>query len=63
MTELLTQVDACMNQDGIMEMPIYNLPSKILFRVMHVHLKVSAINVPLIGKMERLDFQEVKMQM
>ncbi|MBA0877625.1 hypothetical protein Goshw_019196 [Gossypium schwendimanii] len=36
----IEQVDACMNQDGIMEMPIYNLPSKILCRVMHVQLKV-----------------------
>ncbi|PPD72016.1 hypothetical protein GOBAR_DD31079 [Gossypium barbadense] len=36
----IEQLDACMNQDGIMEMPIYNLPSKILCRVMHVQLKV-----------------------
>ncbi|GMI66563.1 auxin response factor 1 [Hibiscus trionum] len=38
----MEQVDACMNQDGAnaMEMPIYNLPSKILCSVMHVQLKV-----------------------
>ncbi|XVE77696.1 hypothetical protein DITRI_Ditri13aG0083800 [Diplodiscus trichospermus] len=35
----MEQVEAYMNQEGTMEMPIYNLPSKILCRVMHVHLK------------------------
>ncbi|XVF21882.1 hypothetical protein REPUB_Repub12eG0127600 [Reevesia pubescens] len=33
------QLEVYMNQDGTMEMPIYNLPSKILCRVMHVQLK------------------------
>ncbi|KAK8693863.1 hypothetical protein V6N13_071430 [Hibiscus sabdariffa] len=36
----MEQVDACMNQDATMEMPIYNLPSKILCSVMNVQLKV-----------------------
>ncbi|KAK8565447.1 hypothetical protein V6N12_059009 [Hibiscus sabdariffa] len=36
----MEQVDACMNQDATMEMPIYNLPSRILCSVMHVQLKV-----------------------
>ncbi|KAL4361739.1 hypothetical protein GQ457_04G028530 [Hibiscus cannabinus] len=36
----MEQVDACMNQDATIEMPIYNLPSKILCSVMHVQLKV-----------------------
>ncbi|XWS46729.1 hypothetical protein CRYUN_Cryun14cG0093000 [Craigia yunnanensis] len=35
----MEQVEAYMNQDGTMEMPIYNLPSKILCRVVHVQLK------------------------
>ncbi|OMO77841.1 AUX/IAA protein [Corchorus capsularis] len=34
----MEQVDAYVNQEGTMEMPIYNLPSKILCRVVHVHL-------------------------
>ncbi|XVE73241.1 hypothetical protein DITRI_Ditri11bG0101400 [Diplodiscus trichospermus] len=35
----MEQVEAYMNQDGTVEMPIYNLPSKILCRVLHVQLK------------------------
>ncbi|XP_007050773.2 PREDICTED: auxin response factor 4 isoform X1 [Theobroma cacao] len=35
----MEQVEAYMNKDGTMEMPIYNLPSKILCRVVHVQLK------------------------
>ncbi|XWS76490.1 hypothetical protein CRYUN_Cryun01aG0180900 [Craigia yunnanensis] len=35
----MEQVEAYMNQDGTMAMPIYNLPSKILCRVVHVQLK------------------------
>ncbi|XWS31654.1 hypothetical protein CRYUN_Cryun23aG0095000 [Craigia yunnanensis] len=35
----MEQVEAYMNQDGTMEMPIYNLPSKILCRVVHVQHK------------------------
>ncbi|KAK9040866.1 hypothetical protein V6N11_016002 [Hibiscus sabdariffa] len=34
------QVDACMNQDGTMEMPIYDMPYRILCTVMHVRPKV-----------------------
>ncbi|XP_022758098.1 auxin response factor 2B-like isoform X2 [Durio zibethinus] len=34
-----TKIEAYMNEDGTMEMPIYNLPSKILCRVVHVQLK------------------------
>ncbi|XVF32690.1 hypothetical protein REPUB_Repub17cG0104500 [Reevesia pubescens] len=35
----MEQVEAYVIQDGTMEMPIYNLPSKILCRVLHVQLK------------------------
>lgn len=41
----LIQVEAYMDQHGTMAMPIYNLPSKILCRVMHVELKVSYISL------------------
>ncbi|XP_017605141.1 auxin response factor 24-like [Gossypium arboreum] len=36
----MEQVEAYMSEDGTMEMPIYNLPWKILCRVLHVELKV-----------------------
>ncbi|KAJ9171886.1 hypothetical protein P3X46_015188 [Hevea brasiliensis] len=36
------QVEAYMNQDGIMEMPIYNLPSMIICKVVCVQLKAEA---------------------
>ncbi|KAB1199425.1 Auxin response factor 2 [Morella rubra] len=36
------QVEAYIYQDGVMEMPIYDLPSKILCKVVHVQLKVEA---------------------
>ncbi|KAK8711548.1 hypothetical protein V6N13_146829 [Hibiscus sabdariffa] len=36
----MEQVDACMNQDGTMEMPIYDMPYRILCTVMHVRPKV-----------------------
>ncbi|KAF2314948.1 hypothetical protein GH714_037276 [Hevea brasiliensis] len=36
------KVEAYMNQDGIMEMPIYNLPSMIICKVVCVQLKAEA---------------------
>lgn len=36
------QVQAYANQDGNMEMPIYNLPSKILCKVVYIQLKAEA---------------------
>ncbi|CAK9175892.1 unnamed protein product [Ilex paraguariensis] len=36
----LEQVEAYMNQDDNVEMPIYNLPSKILCKVVYIHLQV-----------------------
>ncbi|OAY49597.1 auxin response factor 4 [Manihot esculenta] len=38
----MEQVEAYMNQDGPMEMPIYNLPSKIICKVVYVQLKAEA---------------------
>ncbi|XP_035548859.1 auxin response factor 4-like isoform X2 [Juglans regia] len=38
----MEQVEAYTYQDGVMEMPIYNLPSKILCKVVYVHLKADA---------------------
>ncbi|XP_039048061.1 auxin response factor 2B-like [Hibiscus syriacus] len=36
----MEQVEAYMNEDSTMEMPIYKLPSMIICRVLHVELKV-----------------------
>ncbi|KAJ6880074.1 auxin response factor 2-like [Populus alba x Populus x berolinensis] len=36
------KVAACMNEEGKMEMPIYDLPYKILCKVVHVELKAEA---------------------
>ncbi|XP_065861273.1 auxin response factor 24-like isoform X2 [Euphorbia lathyris] len=38
----MEQVEACMNQDGQMEMPVYNLPYSILCKVLSVELKAEA---------------------
>ncbi|XP_034690136.1 auxin response factor 2A-like isoform X1 [Vitis riparia] len=38
----IEQVEAYTNQDGQMEMPIYNLPSKIFCKVVYVQLKAEA---------------------
>ncbi|KAG6700200.1 hypothetical protein I3842_08G100800 [Carya illinoinensis] len=38
----MEQVEAYTYQDGVMEMTIYNLPSKILCKVVYVHLKAEA---------------------
>ncbi|XP_041022563.1 auxin response factor 23-like isoform X12 [Juglans microcarpa x Juglans regia] len=38
----MEQVEAYTYQDGVMEMPIYNLPSRILCKVVYVHLKAEA---------------------
>ncbi|CAK7348233.1 unnamed protein product [Dovyalis caffra] len=38
----MEQVAACMNEDGMIEMPIYDLPYKILCKVVHVELKAEA---------------------
>ncbi|EEF41653.1 transcription factor, putative [Ricinus communis] len=38
----MEQVEAYMNQDGKMEMPVYNLPSKIFCKVINVQLKAEA---------------------
>ncbi|KAL3572450.1 hypothetical protein D5086_026354, partial [Populus alba] len=38
----MEQVAACMNEEGKMEMPIYDLPYKILCKVVHVELKAEA---------------------
>ncbi|KAM7495922.1 hypothetical protein LguiA_020336 [Lonicera macranthoides] len=38
----LEQVEAYMKQDGNFEMPIYNIPSKILCKVVYIHLKAEA---------------------
>ncbi|XP_021681483.2 auxin response factor 4 [Hevea brasiliensis] len=38
----MEQVEAYMNQDGTMEMPIYNLPSMIICKVVYVQLKAEA---------------------
>ncbi|XP_041016734.1 auxin response factor 4-like isoform X1 [Juglans microcarpa x Juglans regia] len=38
----MEQVEAYTQQDGMREMPIYNVPSKILCKVVNVHLKAEA---------------------
>ncbi|GMJ01106.1 auxin response factor 1 [Hibiscus trionum] len=38
----MEQVEAYIKEDGNMEMPVYNLPSMIICRVLHVELKVES---------------------
>ncbi|KAL9665108.1 hypothetical protein QQ045_020518 [Rhodiola kirilowii] len=59
----LEQVKACTNQDGNLDKtPLFKLPSKILCRVIDVHLKVTSPSSPDISRQEMLESDYVNDQ-